>query len=115
MTEPDAPQASKETVLITLILRHHPGLVLDDIQAKLKASDWWEGFPPEGVRIVSWTVAMGFAQIATFELPPSLLPGLNLELERRGWGVFRTEVYPSYDFLPVRERIRARVRAGGQG
>ena len=43
-----------------------------------------------------------------------LLPALNLELERRGWGVFTTECYPTYDFVPVRERIRARVRAGGQ-
>jgi hypothetical protein len=108
------PESSDETILITLILRHHPGLVLDDIQGKLKASDWWESFPPKGVRIVSWTVAMGFGQIATLELPPSLLPALNLELERRGWGVFKTEVYPTYDFVPVRERIRERVRGGGQ-
>jgi hypothetical protein len=115
MTQPSAAQsASNELVLITLVLHHHPGLTLDDVQTKLKASDWWESFPPEGVRIVSWTVAMGLGQIATLELPPSLLPQLNLELERRGWGVFRTEAYPSYDFLPVRERIRARVREGGQ-
>lgn len=106
--------SSKDTILITVILRHHPGLVLDDIQGRLKASDWWESFPPKGVRIVSWTVAMGFAQIATFELTPDLLPVLNVELERRGWGVFRTEVYPTYDFIPVRERIRERVRQGGQ-
>ena len=33
---------------------------------------------------------------------------------RSAWGVFTTEVYPSYDFVPVRERIIARVRAGGQ-
>jgi hypothetical protein len=26
----------------------------------------------------------------------------------------RTEVYPTYDFVPVRERIIERVRAGGQ-
>lgn len=103
-----------ETLLVTLILKHHAGLVLDEVQAKLKASDWWESFPPPGVRIVSWTVAMGFGQIATFELAPSLLPALNLELERRGWGVFATEVYPTYDFVPVRERIRERVRNGGQ-
>jgi hypothetical protein len=108
------PESSDENVLVTLILRHHAGLVLDDIQDKLKASDWWESFPPKGVRIVSWTVAMGFGQIATLELRPSLLPSLNLELERRGWGVFKTEVYPTYDFVPVRERIRERVRKGGQ-
>lgn len=101
-------------MMVTLLLKHHPGLTLDDVQSRLKASDWWEAFPPPGVRIVSWTVAMGLGQIVTMELPPQLLPTVNLELERRGWGVFSTECYPTYDFLPVRERIRARVRAGGQ-
>jgi hypothetical protein len=114
MAQSESSASTNESILVTLILRHHPGLVLDDIQSRLKASDWWESFPPPGVRIVSWTVAMGFAQIATFELPPSLLPVLNVELERRGWGVFKTEVYPTYDFVPVRERIRERVRKGGQ-
>lgn len=109
---PDA--AAPATVLLTVIFKHHEGLVLDDIQGKLKASDWWESFPPAGVRIVSWTVAMGFGQICTLEVPADKLGLVNLELERRAWGVFRTEVYATYDFVPVRERITARVRAGGQ-
>jgi hypothetical protein len=37
-----------------------------------------------------------------------------LALERSAWGVFSTEVYATYDFVPVRERIIERVRAGGQ-
>lgn len=108
MTTPTA------TLLLTLVLKHHAGLTLDDVQARMKASDWWEAFPPEGVRIVSWTVAMGLGQVLVLELPPERLPAVNLELERRAWGVFTTECYPSYDFVPVRERIRERVRQGGQ-
>lgn len=104
----------ESSITVTLILKHHPGLVLDDIQSRLKASDWWESFPPPGVRIVSWTVAMGLGQIATLEMASHLLPVVNLELERRGWGVFSTECYPTYDFVPVRERIRERMRSGGQ-
>ncbi|MCK9506833.1 MAG: hypothetical protein M0Q54_00200 [Pigmentiphaga sp.] len=106
--------APSNTLLLTLVLKHHPGLTLDDVQSRMKASDWWESFPPEGVRIVSWTVAMGFGQILTLELPPEKLPTVNLELERRAWGVFTTECYPTYDFVPVREHIRERVRQGGQ-
>jgi len=102
------------TLLLTVVLKHHPGLTLDDVQARMKASDWWESFPPEGCRIVSWTVAMGLGQILTLELPPEKLPLVNLELERRAWGVFSTECYPTYDFVAVRERIRERVRHGGQ-
>lgn len=103
-----------EPVLLTLILKHHAGLVLDDIQSRLKASDWWERFPIKGTRVVSWTVAMGLGQIVTLEVPPHLLGQVNLELERSAWGVFKVEVYPSYDFVPVRERIKVRVRQGGQ-
>lgn len=108
------PVAVNELLLLTIVMKHHPGLTLDDVQARMKAADWWERFPPPGVRIVSWTVAMGLGQIVTLELPPHLLPQVNLELERSAWGVFRTECYPTYDFVPVRERIRERVRAGGQ-
>jgi hypothetical protein len=61
-----------------------------------------------------WTVAMGLGQIVTLELPPALLPLVNVELERSAWGVFRTECYPAYDFIPVRERIKERVRKGGK-
>jgi hypothetical protein len=101
-------------LLLTLVLRHHPGLTLDDVQARLKASGWWQRFPVEGTRVVSWTVAMGLGQIVTLELPPERLGAVNLELERSAWGVFGIDVYPSYDFVPVRERIIERVRAGGQ-
>ena len=105
---------AEDTVQLTVLLRHEQANDLDAFQSKLKAKDWWERFPPEGVRIVSWTVAMGLGQIVTLEFPPHLLPVVNLELERSAWGVFRTECYATYDFVPVRERIRERVRAGGQ-
>ena len=103
-------QAPDPNVLLTIILRHHPGLVLDDVQSRLKASDWWERFPIEGTRVVSWTVAMGLGQIVTLRLPPEKLQAVNIEIERSAWGVFETEMYVSYDFVPVRERIKARVR-----
>ena len=110
----DATAPPQPNVLLTIILKHHPGLVLDEVQARLKASEWWDRFPVPGTRVVSWTVAMGLGQIVTLEVPPALLGQVNLELERSAWGVFSTEVYPSYDFVPVRERIIQRVRAGGQ-
>lgn len=101
-------------ILLTIVLKHHAGLTLDDVQARLKDSGWWDHFPVEGTRVVSWTVAMGLGQIVTLEVPPHRLGAVNLELERSAWGVFRTEVYPTYDFVPVRERIVERVKAGGQ-
>lgn len=108
------PSEPAALMWLTVVLRHHPGLVLDEVQARLKAAEWWDRFPVPGTRVVSWTVAMGLGQIVTLELPPQLLGRVNLELERSAWGVFQTECYPTYDFVPVRERIIERVRAGGQ-
>ncbi|WP_277188153.1 hypothetical protein [Caballeronia sp. BR00000012568055] len=107
-------EKTQDNVLLTVFLRHDQSNNLDAIQTKLKAAEWWDRFPPEGVKIVSWTVAMGFGQIVTLEVPPALLPMVNVELERSAWGVFSTECYPTYDFVPVRERIRERVRQGGK-
>ena len=101
-------------MLMTVFLRHDQSNNLDAVQGKLKAADWWERFPPEGVEIVSWYVAMGFGQIVTLRLPPEKIPVVNVELERSAWGVFTTKCYPAYDFVPVREMIRERVRQGGQ-
>jgi hypothetical protein len=108
-----APGAT-DTLLVTIFLRHDQSNNLDAVQTKLKEAEWWERFPPEGVEVVSWYVAMGFGQIVTVRLPPSRLQALNLELERSAWGVFSTECYPAYDFVPVREMIRDRVRKGGR-
>lgn len=101
-------------MLLTIVLKHDQSKNLDQIQEHMKTVEWWERFPVKGTRVVSWTVAMGLGQIVTLELPPHLLPLVNVELERSAWGVFRTECYPTYDFVPVRERIRERVKNGGQ-
>ena len=74
-----------ETLLVTVLLKHDQSKNLEDIQRHMKQQEWWERFPPQGV-----------------------------ELERSAWGVFSTEVFPTYDFIPVRETIRERVRNGGQ-
>ncbi|MBN9356308.1 MAG: hypothetical protein J0I15_07670 [Herbaspirillum huttiense] len=111
---PVKPEDPADIMLLTIVLKHDQSMNLDQIQAHMKAMDWWERFPVAGTRVVSWTVAMGLGQIVTLALPPALLPQVNVELERSAWGVFRTECYPTYDFVPVRERIRERVRNGGQ-
>ena len=90
---------------LTVVLRHDQSQNLNELQAKLDASGWWERFPPEGVEILSWDVVMGIGQIVTLKMHPSKLQAVNVELERCAWGVFETECYPSYDFIVVRERL----------
>lgn len=96
---------SESTLMLTVLLRHDQTQHLEEIQSSLEERDWWNGFPPAGCEIVSWVVAMGIGQIVTLRVPVQDLSQVNVELERRAWGVFSTEFYPTYDFLPVRERL----------
>ncbi|MDB5409063.1 MAG: hypothetical protein JWL84_3975 [Rhodospirillales bacterium] len=98
----DAP----ETILLTIFLKHDQSKNMDEIQDRLAEAAWWERFPPQGVEIVSWNVVMGIGQIVTLRLPPRLLNTVNIEIERCAWGVFSTEFFPTYDFVPVRERLK---------
>jgi len=99
-------------VLLTIFLKHDQSQNVDQIQGTLAERQWWDRFPPEGTEVVSWYVAMGLGQIVTLRLPAEKLGLVNLDLERSAWGVFSTECYVSYDFVPVRERIIQRYRDG---
>lgn len=99
------PPTPPSMILLTVFLRHDQSQHLEQIQASLDERGWWTGFPPEGVEVVSWVVAMGVGQIVTLRLPPERLAAVNVELERRAWGVFSTDFHPTYDFVPVRERL----------
>jgi hypothetical protein len=108
-------QASEDTILLTIFLKHDQSKNLEEIQGRLAEAGWWERFPPPGVEIVSWMVAMGIGQIVTLRLPARLLNAVNVEIERSAWGVFATAFYPTYDFVPVRERLTAEWRARQRG
>lgn len=105
MTESQNADPSKGEIMLTVLLRHDQSQNLEQLQTSLTDRGWWTDFPPEGVAIVSWVVAMGIGQIVTLRLTPDRLAAVNVELERRAWGVFSTEFYPTYDFLPVRARL----------
>jgi hypothetical protein len=92
-------------IMLTIVLKHDQSKNIDQIQGTLAERAWWKRFPPDGCEIVSWTVAMGLGQIVTLSLPPQLLNRVNIEIERSAWGVFSTEFYPTYDFVPVRKRL----------
>lgn len=99
-----------DTILLTVFLRHDQSQPLEEFQTKLDERGWWDNFPPDGVEVVSWNVVMGVGQIATLRLPPSRIQAVNVALEKYAWGVFRTEVYASYDFEVVRARLAQESR-----
>ncbi len=97
---------AQDSITLTVFLKHDQSKNLAIIQEHLASMEWWDRFPPAGVEILSWNVVMGIGQIVTLRMPPELLAKVNVELERSAWRVFSTEFYPTYDFMPVRARLR---------
>lgn len=97
-----------DAILLTIHLKHQKDKNLGEINARLDATGFWKEFPPEGVEVVSWYVMMGIGQVVTLRVPPDKLRAVNLAIERSAWGAFDTDFYPTYDFRPVWEGIRAK-------
>ena len=100
--------ATEGEMLLTVFLKHDQSMTLDDINAHHERTGFWTAFPPDGVKVESWYVMMGIGQVVTLRLPGHRLRDVNLALERTAWGGFSTSFYPTYDFRPVWEGIKAR-------
>jgi hypothetical protein len=97
--EPVRPPA--DAILLTIFLRHDQSRPLGELNAQLERTGWAAAFPPHGIEVVSWYVMMGIGQVVTLRVPPDRLRDVNLAVENAGWGAYRTEFYPTYDFKPV--------------
>ncbi|MEY4204900.1 MAG: hypothetical protein RL013_2604, partial [Bacteroidota bacterium] len=89
---PPAEQG-KDSVLVTIILKHQQDKNLPEIRRILEAQGFWDVFPPQDTRVVSWTLAVGLGHIVTLQVPTGSVRRLNLALENGAWGAFNTEVY----------------------
>jgi hypothetical protein len=88
-------------IMLTVILRHDQSKTLDEIDDHLVKTGFIKSFPPEGVEIVSYNIVMGVGHIITLRLPPDKLREVNVAFEKGVWGAFRTEFYPTYDYLRI--------------
>lgn len=102
-----APQAGSATatadnaIMLTVFLKHDQSRPLAELNAQLAKQGFYKAFPPAGMEVVSWTVAMGIGQIITLKLPASRIREVNRVLEDTAWGSYRTEFYPTYDYKAV--------------
>ncbi|EYF01045.1 hypothetical protein [Chondromyces apiculatus] len=96
-----------DAFLLTIFLRHDQTKTLDQINEHLDRSGYRQSFPPEGTEVVSWYVMMGVGQVVTLRVPPDKLRTVNVAIERGAWGAFRTEFYPTYDYVPIWKAQRA--------
>lgn len=106
-TTPEGPSTTAtvvpeaDSVLITVILKHQQDKNLPEIRRILEAQGFWDIFPPQDVRVVTWTLAMGLGHIITLQCPAGAVRRLNLALENGAWGAFDTEIYLTYDYKSV--------------
>ncbi|TKT69520.1 hypothetical protein [Aquamicrobium sp. LC103] len=89
------------TMMLTILLRHDQSRTVGQLQEQLNEQNWLGAFPPEGTEIVSWVIAMGLGQIVTLRFPAEKLRDVNRSIESSAWGAFRSEMYATYDFLPI--------------
>ena len=91
------------SILLTIFLKHDQSKTLEQINKHLDDTGFWKEFPPKGTEVVSWYVMMGIGQVVTLRVPANKLRDVNLVIEKRAWGAFRSEFYPTYDFRGVWE------------
>lgn len=101
-----AQVVSTDSILVTLIMKHQQDKNLLEIRRKLEANGFWDLFPPKEVEIVSWQIVMGFGHIIVLKTPANAIRKLNLAIENGAWGAYDTEIYLTYDYLPVWEGYR---------
>jgi hypothetical protein len=94
---------TKGSFLLTIFLKHDQSKTLEEINKHLEATGFWKDFPPEGTEVVSWYVMMGIGQVVTLRVPAEKLREVNLLIEKKAWGAFKTDFYPTYDFKKVWE------------
>lgn len=107
---PEDSSAADENMLLTIFLKHDQSMDLDEIKEHLASKNFWTEFPPAGVEIVSWRIVMGIGHVVTLSFPPKRLREVNLAIESKAWGAFRTEFYPTYDYLEIVKARRAALR-----
>nr|WP_234484146.1 hypothetical protein [Noviherbaspirillum pedocola] len=88
-------------VLLTVFLKHDQSRPLGELNAQLKRQGFYQAFPPQGMEVVSWYVAMGIGQVVTLRLPATRVREVNRVLEDTAWGVYQTEFFLSYDYKTV--------------
>ena len=97
------PIALEDSVMVTLILKHQQDKNLQEIRRVLEAQGFWDMFPPEDARIISWTIAMGLGHVIVLQVPANAIRRLNLAIENGAWGAYDSEFYLSYDYKGIWE------------
>lgn len=95
-----------DKMLVTVVLKHQQDKNLSELQKKMDENRFWQSFPPKNLEIDSWYVVMGLGQVITLKVHPKELRTLNLTIEKSAWGIFDTDIYPTYEFKSIAKSIK---------
>jgi hypothetical protein len=108
--QPPGPAAiPADYILLTVLFRHDQTKTLDEINKLQEENGFWAKFPPEGIQVESWYIAMGLGYIVTLRVPPARLREVNRAVEQSAWKAFRTEFYPTYDAREIAKAQREKT------
>lgn len=98
-------------MLLTIFLKHDQSRPLSELNEQAHKQGFHKAFPPPGMEVVSWYVAMGIGQVITLRFPANRLREVNRVLEDVAWGPYRTEFYVTYDYKPVAQKEHEKALA----
>src|SRR5262244_2966984 len=98
-------------ILLTVFLKHDQSKNLDELNKIQEEFGFWGKFPPDGIAVESWYIAMGLGHIVTLRVPPARLREVNRSIEQNAWKAYRTEIYLTYDFREIARSQREKALA----
>ncbi len=98
---PMPSDTAADSMLVTVILKYQQEKSFSELRRLLEANGFWDVFPPADSRVVSWNVAVGFGHIVTLKMPADGVRRLYLAISNGAWGAFNSEVFMSYEYMPI--------------
>lgn len=110
--QPPAADTLTDSVLVTIVLKYQQDKNFPELRRILEAQGFWDLFPLAESRVVSWNIAIGLGHIVTLKMPSGSVRRLNLAIQNGAWGAFNSEVYLSYEYMPIwKDYIERRAEA----
>ncbi|WP_421147034.1 hypothetical protein [Pseudomonas sp. NFX5] len=106
----NAAATAENAVMLTVFLKHDQSRPLSELKQQLAKQEFHKVFPPAGVEVLSWNITMGIGQVVVLRLPASRLAEVNLAIENTAWGVYTTEFFPTYNFMPIAQAEQEKAR-----
>lgn len=110
--QPPAADTLTDSVLVTIVLKYQQDKNFPELRRILEAQGFWDLFPLAESRVISWNIALGLGHIVTLKMPSGSVRRLNLAIQNGAWGAFNSEVYLSYEYMPIwKDYIERRAEA----